>query len=98
MMKKLPAYSLILIGLSLFVACSKHTEPKTAPANPSSQALYFPPVSGTTWQTTSADSLGWDQTQLNALYPYLESVGTKAFIILKNGKIVTEKYFGTFTT
>ncbi len=59
--------------------------------------LYFPPISGATWQTTSVDSLGWDQTQLNALYPYLQGVGTKAFIILKNGKIVTEKYFGTFT-
>jgi CubicO group peptidase (beta-lactamase class C family) len=80
----------LLVGL---VSC----QPDETPPNPSATSLYFPPVSGTEWQTTTPSSLGWNETQLNDLYPYLQSKNTKAFIILKNGKIVAEKYFGTFT-
>lgn len=61
-------------------------------------ALYFPPIGAAEWTTLTASSLGWDETELNNLFPYLQSKNTKAFIILKNGKIVTEKYFGTFTS
>ena len=34
------------------------------------------------------------QENLENLYNYLESTETRAFIILKNGKIVVEKYWG----
>ena len=61
------------------------------------QALYFPPITGTTWDTTSPQSLGWCQTRIDSLYNYLQAKNTKSFIILKNGKIVLEKYFGTYT-
>ena len=105
MMKKTPLIALIVISLTLLFACKKGDTPNpgtgatgtTGTDNRDTSKLYFPPVSGTDWQTTTAASLGWDQTQLDALYPYLQGVGTKAFIIVKNGKIVTEKYFGTFT-
>jgi CubicO group peptidase (beta-lactamase class C family) len=59
--------------------------------------MYFPAIGSTTWETTPVSSLGWNNTELNSLYTYLQSKGTKAFIILKDGKIVTERYFGTFT-
>ncbi len=59
--------------------------------------MYFPPTSGTEWQTTTAASLGWNEALIPDLYTYLQSKGTKGFIVLKNGKIVIEKYFGTFT-
>jgi CubicO group peptidase (beta-lactamase class C family) len=59
--------------------------------------MYFPPINSTDWQTVSPSSLAWNETELNNLYPYLQQKNTKAFIILKNGKIVAEKYFGTFT-
>lgn len=65
--------------------------------NPTDETMYFPPVGSNEWQTTSPASLGWNETELVNLYPYLQSKNTKAFIILKNGKIVAEKYFGTFT-
>lgn len=61
------------------------------------QPLYFPPVSGNTWDTLSPQSLGWCNTTINQFYNYLEQKNTKAFILLKDGKIVLEKYFGTFT-
>ena len=62
-----------------------------------SQSLYFPPVTGSTWDTISPATLGWCQPRIDSLYDFLESRNSKAFIVLKNGKIVLEKYFGTFT-
>lgn len=61
------------------------------------QNLYFPPLTGNTWETLSPDSLGWCQDKIDALYDFLETTNSKGFIYLKNGKIVLEKYFGTFT-
>jgi CubicO group peptidase (beta-lactamase class C family) len=61
------------------------------------QPLYFPPVSGNTWDTISPRSLNWCQNRIDSLYYYLEINNTKAFILLKDGKIVLEKYFGTHT-
>ena len=58
---------------------------------------YFPPLTGNTWDTISPQSLGWCTNQLDSVYQMLDSKSTKAFIILKDGKIVVEKYFGTFT-
>ena len=62
-----------------------------------SQSLYFPPLIGNTWDTISPASLGWCTNRIDSLYNYLEQQNSKAFIVLKNGKIVLEKYFGTFT-
>ena len=61
------------------------------------QSLYFPPTSGTTWDTISPATLGWCQPNIDTLYSFLQTKNTMAFIILKDGKIVLEKYFGTFT-
>lgn len=60
------------------------------------QALYFPPKTGNTWQTTPPPSLGFCQERIDSLYHFLEDKNTKSFLLLKDGKIVLEKYFGTF--
>lgn len=65
--------------------------------NAFSQNLYFPPTIGNTWDTLSPASLGWCQDKIDSLLNYLGEENTKAFILLKNGKIVIEKYYGTFT-
>jgi CubicO group peptidase (beta-lactamase class C family) len=62
-----------------------------------SQSLYFPPLTGTSWDTLSPQSLNWCQSRIDSLYNYLQAKNTKSFIVLKNGKIVLEKYFGTYT-
>jgi CubicO group peptidase (beta-lactamase class C family) len=59
--------------------------------------LYFPPNVGTTWATTAPATLGWCQPSIDSLTNFLAESHTKSFIILKDGKIVLEKYFGTFT-
>lgn len=58
---------------------------------------YFPPKTGGQWDTLSPKTLGWCEDKIQPLYNFLDSNNTKAFIILKDGKIVLEKYFGTFT-
>lgn len=61
------------------------------------QNLYFPPTTGNTWDTINPSSLNWCQERIDNLYNYLDNTNSKAFILLKDGKIVLEKYFGTFT-
>ena len=60
------------------------------------QTTYFPPNTGT-WETITPQSLGWCASNIDSLYNYLGQKNTKAFLILKDGKIVLEKYFGNFT-
>jgi CubicO group peptidase (beta-lactamase class C family) len=55
--------------------------------------LYFPPLTGNNWETMNPSDLGWCQNKIDSLYAYLESQDTKAFIVLKDGKIVLEQYF-----
>jgi CubicO group peptidase (beta-lactamase class C family) len=55
--------------------------------------LYFPPTNTNNWETIDPASLGWCQSKVDSLYRFLEANETKAFIILKDGKIVIEKYF-----
>ncbi|KAA9332050.1 serine hydrolase [Hymenobacter busanensis] len=60
-------------------------------------SLYFPPTTGTAWAATSPQSLGWCQPRLDSLLNFLGRKHTKSFIILKNGRLVVEQYYGTFT-
>lgn len=59
--------------------------------------MYFPPLIGSAWDTTSPASLGWCTDRIDSLYTFLQQKNSKAFIVLKDGKIVLEKYFGSFT-
>jgi CubicO group peptidase (beta-lactamase class C family) len=61
-----------------------------------SQSYYFPPLTGQEWETVSPDSLGWCTSYIDSLINYLDYNNTKAFIVLKDGKIAIEHYFGTF--
>lgn len=86
-------YFLALISF-LSVSCSNDVEPAPDPVD---ETLYFPPINSDTWETTSIQDLEWKSENEQVLYDFLEANGTDAFIILINGKIVIEKYFGDFT-
>nr|MBP6625650.1 beta-lactamase family protein [Chitinophagaceae bacterium] len=62
------------------------------------QTNYYPPLSATAnWDTIAPSSLGWCTDKIDSLYTFLNQENTKGFIVLKDGKIVLEKYFGSFT-
>ncbi|MEM7573516.1 MAG: serine hydrolase [Bacteroidota bacterium] len=64
----------------------------------SAQDLYFPPPNLTgEWATMDPAELGYCSEEINTLYQFLEDNNTKSFILLKDGKIVLEQYFGTYT-
>ncbi|MBS1495322.1 MAG: serine hydrolase [Bacteroidetes bacterium] len=55
--------------------------------------MYFPPVSGNSWETVSPASLGWNVNAIQPLKDFLAQKNSKSFIILINGKIAMEEYF-----
>lgn len=62
----------------------------------SAQSYYYPPSIGT-WDTMDPADLVWNPDSLASLEQFLDDKNTKAFIILKEGKIVTEWYYDSFT-
>jgi CubicO group peptidase (beta-lactamase class C family) len=56
------------------------------------QSLYFPPVVGS-WSTLNPQDLGWCNERIDSLMNFLEDNQSKAFVLLKDGKIVLESYF-----
>lgn len=64
----------------------------TSSIHVSSQS-YFPPNSSVDWETIDPANLDYCQNNIDSLYNFLEANNTKAFIMLKDGKIVLENYF-----
>ncbi|MEE9361308.1 MAG: serine hydrolase [Cellulophaga sp.] len=77
------------------LSCS--SEPTKDILNLETQQMYFPPKDEKYWETISIKELQWNTDKEQSLYDFLENKNTKAFLILKNGKIVIEKYFGNFS-
>uniref|UniRef100_UPI00262D65A3 serine hydrolase domain-containing protein n=1 Tax=uncultured Eudoraea sp. TaxID=1035614 RepID=UPI00262D65A3 len=86
------------------LACENNTDDFTdvlieedgSDENPDS-TLYFPGTTSEDWETISFETLDWNDNAKQGLIDFLEEKDTKAFIILKDGKIAMEEYFGTFT-
>lgn len=83
----------LLVCLLALSACKKESDPPKETPSPERQ-MYFPPVSGDVWDTLGFAEAGFDTAGIADLYNFLESNGTRAFIVLKNGRIVVEKYWG----
>ncbi len=63
----------------------------------SAQVSYFPPKTGDEWQESSFQEFPYDSTYTDSLLGFLEEKHSKAFLVLYDGKLVLESYFGTFT-
>lgn len=85
-------YLLSFIVAALFFSCNKET-PDENDVN-----TYFPPVDSELWEEIPIEDLAWNTEAENALYEFLEANDTRAFIILEDGKIATEKYWGKTLT
>lgn len=64
---------------------------------PEVSELYFPPSNSDEWETVLPTTLEWNLAQETDLKSFLEESNTEGFIILKDGKIAVEWYFGDFT-
>ena len=80
--------------LLLFICCSNENQNSNTTVE---DAIYFPPITGTNWETKTVSSLNWKTDAVQPLLEYLELKNTKGFIILVNGKIVMENYFNGHT-
>lgn len=77
---------MFFLGL-VFVSCENE---KTLQQD--NQELYFP--TGDDWDSIDPSDLGWNTGKIPELYELLESGRTRGFLVLKDGKIVIEKYWG----
>lgn len=82
-------YLFAAISTALLSCSSSDSQTPTPP----SESMYFPPISGDTWDTKSISELQWNELQVQPLLDYLEEKNTKSFIVLVNGRIVIEQYF-----
>ncbi|MFM7709702.1 MAG: serine hydrolase domain-containing protein [Ferruginibacter sp.] len=87
--------AIIFLFFSL-IACKKDEQPMPGPTPNPQETYYFPPLTGATWETKSANSLGWDTTKLNEAFDYAGTVNTFGLIVLQNGRIVKEKYWNNW--
>ncbi len=58
---------------------------------------YFPSNDSEIWDTIPISNMNWCEEKINLFYNFLDANNTKAFILLKDGKIVLEKYFNGHT-
>lgn len=86
------------VAVCIFISSCKKDETTLTPITPPTPTtMYFPPIGSDTWETVSAQSLGWDVTKLNEAVDYAGTKNTYGLIILYKGRIVTEKYWNNWT-
>ena len=88
------SFYFLFISLITLLACDSSNDDTITPEN----QMYFPPITGTTWETTMPESLNWDTQKVTELNTYLEQNETRAFIVLVDGKIVIEEYWNNDLT
>jgi len=62
----------------------------------SAQTVYYPPTDSEDWEQIDPSELNWCADSIDAFYNWLEEQDSKAFLVLQDGKIVLERYFGEF--
>ncbi len=88
---------IVLIIATIIISLSCSSDDSNTDNPPLNETLYFPPIDSDAWATVTAQSLSWHISEEQALYSFLENSSTKAFMILKDGKIVTEWYMNNFS-
>jgi len=87
-------FPFILVAASVTACKKSNTDGGTV-----TEPYYFPPLSSVsdTWETKTAASIGWDETQLQAAFDYAVTKSTYGLIVLQHGKIVKEQYWNGWT-
>lgn len=77
--------ALLFASILFLYSCSKENDPEPG--------LYFPPPDAP-WKKVTPASLNWDESKIPELRAFLVASNSRAFIVLKDGKIVIEEYMG----
>lgn len=89
-------YVLFFLALSGLYSCKK--EQPVAPVGPVGvNEYYYPALTGDTWETKTAASIGWDERLLQTAFDYAGNKKTYGLIVLHHGKIVKEQYWNKWT-
>jgi CubicO group peptidase (beta-lactamase class C family) len=89
-MKKL---TLLILAFFAFGCSTQSTDVAPTPTTVVNEPMYFPSLTGSTWDTKTITSLGWNQSAVQPLLDFLALKNSKSFIVLVNGRIVMENYF-----
>ena len=73
------------------ISCSENFTDNNEPVQ---NNLYFPEIGSDQWESSTPEELLWNLEAIETLYDFLEENNTRAFIVLKDGKIVLENYWG----
>ncbi len=84
----------LLIGIVALSVCFTGCSQENEIGSDQEIAIYFPPTNSSDWERTTPENLGWNTLEIGNLNTYLETNNTRAFIVLKDGKIVIEEYYG----
>jgi CubicO group peptidase (beta-lactamase class C family) len=63
------------------------------PVAPAPSALYFPPVGGSSWETVSPRTAGFDSTALHAALDWAGTQESFGVVVLWRGRLVAERYW-----
>ncbi len=97
-MKKLLPFLLVLVfGCTSSSDDSSEMGTDDMDDTPVELDIYFPPTTSEDWETLTLNDLDWDENAAEDLKQFLMDSDTKAFMILKNGRIVMEEYFNGHT-
>ena len=82
---------IFILGYLIFLiaSCAEAQKPSSNASN-----LYFPPSESSIWDKQPIAELGWDGVKFAEFLAWLPTQDTRAFIILKDGRIVIEEYWG----
>ncbi|GJM36155.1 MAG: hypothetical protein DHS20C18_51560 [Saprospiraceae bacterium] len=61
------------------------------------QPYYYPPTNSDEWTTLDPSELNWCPEKVDSLIDYVGDNNSKSLLILKDGKMVVEHYYDSFT-
>lgn len=82
-----------LFVIVLFISCQSDDEATTTNDEDEATELYFP-NDDASWAALSAEDLNWNAQKMEDLLVFLEEKNSRGFIVLKDGKIAMEEYWG----
>jgi CubicO group peptidase (beta-lactamase class C family) len=83
----------ILLVCFILACDDSGEEAEDEPGRREKGGVYFPPLSGSDWETEDLAAAGWNKERLDEAISFAREKNTYALMILHHGRIVTENYW-----